>query len=394
MGIPVLRKRTSIAAVLLAVTAAASGCSFFQEEDLDFEAEEPRLTEMYHETVRLNTELDAAETRLLEDCMEAQGFTMHDTSRFPRTYGTEQETFLAEAPYERFLPTVEEAERRGFWQWGSLDGAEGIADQELYAEYEAWEFAIIAESLGEEEAAAFMAGDDTLDEFFYLPAEDQYAWYVAFGGDTWATYHYPELGGPGRKTDASGEEVHTNPPPEGCLRETIEAVYGELRSVPNEEEGWNDWISRPTPPVGDWEAMDERYTERTADAEADLLDCLEDRGSTGWEFNNGALPIREYLVAAGETVNPADKGTETTGPWPEIPDEVPDVSDVEGWLAFERDLAVDVAECGDESGFRDTAEKAWQQAQLRFHLDIEDETYAWQEEMRGYLETAQEVIGE
>jgi hypothetical protein len=51
------------------------------------------------------------------------------------------------------------------------------------------------------------------------------------------------------------------------------------------------------------------------------------------------------------------------------------------------------AECGDESGFRDAADRGWEHAQLRFYLDIEDETYAWQEEMREYLEQAQEVIG-
>lgn len=35
---------------------------------------------------------------------------------------------------------------------------------------------------------------------------------------------------------------------------------------------------------------------------------------------------------------------------------------------------------------------AWEQAQLRYYLDIEDGTSAWQEEMRGYLANAQEVI--
>lgn len=48
--------------------------------------------------------------------------------------------------------------------------------------------------------------------------------------------------------------------------------------------------------------------------------------------------------------------------------------------------------CGEESGYREAGDEAWKQAQLRHYLDIEDDTYAWQDEMRGYLERAQEVI--
>jgi len=389
------RTRIATAALIAMTLAAASGCAWFEpeEEDLDFAAYEDRLTDMYNESVRLNTELDEAESRMIQDCMEEQGFTLHDADSFPQTLEAEQDTFLGEAPYEHFLPTVAEAERRGFWHWGGLDGAEDLVDEDLYAEYEAMQTAMMAEMLGPELAEEFMAGTGELAEFYYLPPEDQYAWYVAFGGEAWAAENHPDVGGGGQKEDASGEPLYLSPPPAGCRLETIEAVYGELRSAENEEEGFTDWISRPEPPNGDWEAMDQRYAERVGDAGPAFLDCLADRGSTGWEFENDALHVIEYLTAAGETVSSSDLGTDDGGPWPEVPDAVPDLDDVEGWLEFERDLAVDFAECADESGYREAAEHAWEQAQLRYYLDIEDDTYAWQEEMRGYLTKAQEVIG-
>ncbi|MFC3495297.1 hypothetical protein [Glycomyces rhizosphaerae] len=390
MGFPLLLKRIGIAAAVLALTAAA-GCSWFEEpeEDLDFAAYEGRLTDMYNESNRLTAELDESEARIIQDCLEEQGFTLHDPGIFNSMVPPETDNLLGAPPYDTFLPTVEEAERRGFWQWAALDGAEDF-DAALYAEHEAELQAELALSMGEELAAEMFT--DELDEFYLQDPADQFAWYVAYGGDTWAAAKYPDLGGPGTKTDASGEGVYVNPPPEGCLLEMVEAVYGEFQASENEEEGWTDWLYRPEPPNGDGQAMHERYAERTADAEGPLLDCLADRGSTGWEFQNDRILVREYLVAAGETVNPADIGTETTGPWPEVPEEVPDVADVEAWLAFERDLAADFAACGDESGFREAADHAWEQAQLRYYLDIEDETYAWQEEMRGYLANAQEVI--
>ncbi|WP_205323866.1 hypothetical protein [Glycomyces sp. YM15] len=392
-----LRKRIGTAALTASVLTAASGCAWFEgeEEHLDFAAYDGRLTEMYNESIRLTTELDAAEARIVQDCLETQGFTLHDQARFENMVPAERESFLGEPEYAAFLPTVEDAERRGFWQWAALDGAQE-AEPELYAEWLIEQEAFLAATLSPEFAAQaleVLSGEATeLDEFYLQDPEDQYAWYVAYAGEPWAADNHPELAGD--SADPSGGDAYGGPPPEGCLLEMIEAVYGELEPVENEEEGFTDWISRPEPPTGDGQGLHERYVVRTADAEADLLDCLDERGSTGWEFQNGRILVREYLVASGETVNPADIGTPTTGAWPEIPAEAPDVTDVEGWLGFERELAVDFAECGDESGYRAAAAEAWEQAQLRYYLDIEEETYAWQDGMRGYLEAAQEVIGE
>jgi hypothetical protein len=397
MGIPVLRKPVGAFVLTAIVLAAASGCSWLQgeEENLDIAAYDDRITEMYNESNRLKAELDAAETRIVQDCLEAQGFELHDPAEFESFVPTERETFVGGAPHEDFLPEVADAERRGFWHWTAVPGAQE-AELEPYGEWLIEQEAFLAESFSAgfaEEMVQGMAGEETeLDEFYLREPEDQFAWYTAYAGEDWAAYQHPELTG---AEEDGGDESFGAPRPEGCYLEMVEAVYGELTPVENEEDGFTDWIARPEAPAGDGQALHERYQERMDDsgAESDLLDCLDERGAAGWEFESGRLQVREYLVAAGELAV-TDDGGSTDGPWPEIPAETPAEDDVDGWLAFERALAVDFAECGDASGYREAADAAWAQAQLRYYLDIEDETYAWQEEMKGYLEQAQEVIGE
>jgi hypothetical protein len=382
----VLRKRIALA---LALPLAASGCSLFEreEEDLDFDAYADELTDMYNEGVRLDMELTAAEARIVQDCLERQGFTVHSPDEFAYFGLTERETFLDEGPYETFLPTVEEARLRGVFQWVNLDGAETIEDGVPWAAHEA---SMAAQGMSDSPPEGVGTG-----EFFELSPEEMYDWYVAYGGETWAEYQQGYLVGiDASKTDASGEQVYVNPPPGGCELEMVEAVYGEPEEQDNAEESFNDWVWRPEQPGGDWEAMNERYTERTEDAEAPLLDCLDERGFGGWEFHNGHLAVHDYLFESGEGQHPYHSYEDEGGAWPDPPEDVPDESDTQGWLDFEREQTVVLAECGDESGYREAAVHAWEQAQLRYYLDIEDDVYAWQEEMRGYLATAQEVIGE
>ena len=387
MGFPVLRQRIGTAFLTALTLTAASGCSWFAEEDLDFTANEARLTDMVNEGIRLTEELDAAEGRIIQDCLEEQGFELHDTDLLAGTVEPERETFHDSGPYEQFLPTEEEAALRGYWQWVNINDSEELADSQLQAANEAH---LLAEGFPSEEEMS------TIPEFFYQPAADQYDWYVAYGGDTWAASNYSDLGGPGLKTDASGEEIYINPKPEGCLLQMAEAVYGGFTAVDNAEEGWTDWTWKPEQPMFQGGDLEEAYAERVAEAgvEDDFLDCLDERGWGGWEFTDGYLAVNEFLHEAGEGEQPTSSYSGSAGSWPEPPENVPAADDFEGWLAFERGFALDVVGCGDETGFRAAAEHAWQQEQLRRYLDIEDATYAWQEQMRGYLAQAQEAIGE
>jgi hypothetical protein len=384
--VPERHSAASKAAAVAVLALVAPGCSWFEEDDLDFAANEARLTDMVNEGIRLNEDLNAAESRIVQDCLEEQGFELHDEDLLAGWAETERDSFLDTAPYEQFLPTEEEAALRGYWQWTNIEDAEVLADDELQAASDAHLIELGFSELESEE----------LPEFFYLPAADQYAWYVAYGGDTWAASKYSDLGGPGLKTNASGEDIYINPRPEGCLLEMVESVYGGFTAVDNEEEGWTDWTWRPEQPMITGGDLEKDYAERVADSgtEGDFLDCIDESGWGGWEFADGYLAVNEFLHEAGEGERPTSSYEDSDGTWPDPPHEVPAADDFEGWLAFERGFALDVVGCGDETGFRAAAEHAWQQVQLRRHLDIEDATYAWQEQMRAYLEQAQEVIGE
>jgi hypothetical protein len=387
--------RTKAAAIGLAVLCTASGCSWFagepEDEYLDYEEYEQQLTDTWNESQRLVQELDEAESRILQACMETQGFELHDPYELEGMPTGERESFMDQPPYEWFLPTVEDARRRGFWQWTSIDGYETVeGGDELDAEWSEFQadmgWAMVMVTLDGE--------DDELPEFFSQTEEEQYAWYVAFGGETWAAASYSYLIGiEGTGTEEDGPGENLPPPPGGCQLQMLEAVYGQ-EALDDMEEGWTAADLRPEPPNGDWTAMTDRYTEGTADAEGDLLDCLEDRGHKGWEFYEGQLFVHSYLSEAGDgeyaLTSYPDAGTK----WPDPPGDVPDPDDPQGWLDFERALAVDFAECGDASGYRAAAVDAWQQAQLHYYLEVEGATFVWQNDMRDLITKAQEALGE
>jgi hypothetical protein len=369
-------------AFVLALPLAASGCAFFapeEEEDLAFAEYEQQLTETYNEGVRLEAELDAAEDRIVQDCLEAQGFTVHDPWEFRVEPVVERETFLDTPSYDWFLPSVEDAERRGFWQWTTLYAPETVEDGDaLMAEWDA------AQAEMGWVTIEFTDEEQEEHEFFGLTDAEQFAWYVAYGGQEWAELYHPDLAG----IEIEESEGEIEIPTGGCRLEMIEAVYGGL------EEGEDAYSPRPTRPDGDWTRMKERYAEETADAEDGFLDCLEGRGQDGWEFFEGEILVHSYLSAAGEGDYALNEYPDAGVRWPDPPDDLPEADDVQGWLDYERGLAADFAECGDESGYREAAVHGWQQAQLRYYLDIEGAVFAWQDEIRELIAKAQEVIGE
>jgi len=373
--------RVTTGAAVAALALNASGCAWFEpeEEDLDFAANEVRLTDMYNESVRLGEELDEAEARIVQDCLEEQGFEAHDPYQFDTSSDEERDTFLGEAPYETFLPSEEEARTRGFWQWTVFDEAEETSDEVLRGAYEDYWLGLGGVAVGE---------PDPIPEFYLLAPEDQYAWYVAYRGEAWASESYGDLL-PGYEPDES-EEISTNPPPEGCLLEMIDAVYGGLDEADDTGEGW-EW--QPAQPTYIGESLGGEYTDRIVGAEVDFLDCLDESGWGGWEFTDGYLAVSEFLYEAGEGEHSVYSYSEAEGSWPDPPSDLPEPDDFQGWVEFERGFAVDVVACGDETGFREAAEHAWQQVELRHYLDIEDDTYAWQEAVRDDIAKAQEVIG-
>lgn len=394
-------------AVALAATAACSGGDGTDGPGGDEGGgtaagsfDEARLVEMVNETHRLTAELDAVELRLMQRCLEDRGFTVHDQLYFaPQPEPAETETLFDYYPYDGWLLEKEEAERFGFGSWSWTD--EG-RDSDLAAEYDEYRGVETGDGDGAFAAGSPEAGGAGFenDAFEALSPQDQYDWYVAFYGEAIAADENGYLVGEDRapaeeadegEIDMDEQPDYVEPEPGGCKREMIDALYEGLELVVEGGEGEEYsaayWHYRPATPTEDFAAMAEvktRYRERIAGAEGDLVDCLAERGRPGWAFDEeGSLPISDYLYELYT-------GEADVHDHPDLPDDAP--ADYEGKLAFEIALAVDVAECGDETGFRETAHQAHEDTQADYYLSIETETYAWQDQIRGILTHAQELL--
>ncbi|MCH7232215.1 hypothetical protein L0U85_15320 [Glycomyces sp. L485] len=124
---------------------------------------------------------------------------------------------------------------------------------------------------------------------------------------------------------------------------------------------------------------------------------MAERGRGEWRFaedgrlHTASYGLRFYLDGRSGIDESFESEGETEIPEaPALPDDIP--ADFDDKRAYEADIAVDFAECGDETGYRQTATEAWEAAHAEQYAAIEAETYAWQEEMRADIERAQDLI--
>ncbi|MFC3495938.1 hypothetical protein [Glycomyces rhizosphaerae] len=352
------------------------------------------LVEMVNESARLDKELARAEDRIIAECLAAQGFTVHDLRYMGQYEPHEVEALTDFRPTDEFLPEVDVAAEWGFGWWAET--AEMFDSQETQDYYEAtW--------------AAEYEDEPVFDnsDFESLPSDEQRAWSVAYQGEE-ATAGL-EYTGEAPEDDTSSDDgslefgdgaVESIPKPGGCQLEMIEALYGEPQQVAVDEEGdLFHWVWRPEMPLVDVDAIDTEYAARMVDAQPAFLTCTADRGYPGWEFNEtGRLAMRDYssLLYTGEIYEeepipgedppPAD----TNPPVPDLPEDVP--ADFEDKRAYEVEMAVAFAECGDESGYRETATATYDAVTAEQYAAIEVDMYAWQDEIRGFTTKAQELI--
>jgi hypothetical protein len=357
--------------------------------------EETRLVDMVNESARLLYELESAESRIIQNCLELQGFTVHDQLWFSATEPEEQETLFGADDWGDWLPEVDEAAEFGVGSWAITDEGRASPELDAYNEHRGIDASMddAMASGGDGGGASDNAAFEALD-----PA-DQYDWYVAYFGEETAAQEFGHLTG----EDASGDggsdsgEIdlgddfdYVEPEPGGCQREMIDALYEDLHLVEDPEgQEYREatWAYRPVNPMDDfatYEEFDARYLERIAGVQGELVDCLAEHGHPGWEFDEeGSLPIADYFWELYE-------GTADVHDHPDLPDDAP--SDYEAQKAFEIAFAVELAECGDETGYRETAAQAWADTQEEYYLSIETAIYSWQEEVRAVLTKAQEVI--
>jgi hypothetical protein len=356
--------------------------------------EEDRLVTMVNESARLLYELENAENRIIQNCLEQGGFDVHDELWFI-TYEPEKQTALFnEGDWGSWMPEADEAAGYGLGQWSY--STEGASDPELDAYREHKGILDEADALGLEGGA----GLPDNSAFEALDPQEQYDWYTAFYGEATAADENgyllgddapePSNAGGDEEADFGDDFDYVQPEPGGCQREMIDALYDDLRLVEDaegQEYRTANWAWRPDNPMDaadSIEAAGAAYDEAMVPVRTALIDCLEGKGRSGWEFGEeGSLPLNEYFTELYE-------GEADVHDHPQLPDDAP--SDYEGKKEFEIAFAVDLAACGDETGYSATAAQEWADSRNDLYLSIETAVYAWQDEVRAALETAQDVI--
>lgn len=405
------------AAAALALTA---GCGMLGLGGEEPESDEARLVGMLNEGYRIEAELSAAEYRIIQNCLEEQGFTIHDQWSIMSWDAYEQESLTDYYPHEEFLLDPDEAAEYGFGQWAnSPDGWEDPASEDYYAAQEAkWE----------DEGDDWEEPDNS--EFEGQEPEDQYNWYVAFYGQEYVTQSYGTLQeytdmytGEGEYDESAegdleedfaeddgslvveNEEMYVEPKPGGCQMEMIQALYGEPTLVEETYEddgggGYSYWSYRPENPSygGEefWETIEFDYADAMGDTQYEFLDCISARGYEGWEFTEyNSLPIWEFFAElyyqnADEEERMWMSDGSSTIEVPPLPDDAG--SSYEEWKTYESKVAVDFAECGDETSYAKTSEDAYEAANLKAYSALEEDFYAWQDEMNEAIKKAQEIL--
>lgn len=380
-------RRLPVLLFVLAVSAAAAACTGDEGGERGAIEDESRLLEVVNESLRLEAELAASERRLVEDCLEAQGFTVHDEIELlDRWYVAEQASLVVDYPSD-FLPDPETAAAFGFQQWAySVAGWATGAGEELNEA---------------SELPMFEVDNTAFDD---LPLEDRRAWYAAYAGEEYTSAF---AGAPSSaEADTGGDDgtIDIDPgqqeavAPGGCLLDMVEALYGEAEPVAATGGAvgtvWT-WGPRSPQEEADWAAMREAYRAAAGEPETAFLDCIAAGGWGDWEFDGtGSLPIAAYFnqiyYAGSEIVVVEDGLVVEPGSVPEPPADLP--GDLESQKAYEIDMALGFLDCAETTGYREDAEAAYRQVQLDVFLDLDEEMYVYQDELRAAIADAQDAI--
>lgn len=408
------------AATVLALTAGCGMLGIGAEEEA---SEEERLIEMLNESRRIESELRAAEFRIVQNCLEAAGHTVHEPWEMQPWEEPEQDSLSWGYPHEEFLIDPDEAAEYGFGHWANAPDAWETDEAQDYwaAEEEEWQ------------------GDDYEEpdttDWDALSPEEQYAWYVAYQGEEYVQdQHGSEqeyvdmMSGEGEEfseEDLTEEELaaleeedsgeinvesemdYEEPKPGGCQLEMIEALYGEPRMV---EDSWNEegesgtytyWEYQPPNPMyGDsqetmWEDIEAEYTSAVIDLQDQFIDCITPLGYEGWEFTEyNGLPLWEFFNSLYYQDAPEEEREMMVGDidveLPPMPDDIG--STYEEWKAYEIQMAVDFGKCGKEVGYAEASEKAYDEAHIKAYSAVEEAVYSWQQDMRDVITKAQEQL--
>ncbi|MFG3339259.1 hypothetical protein [Glycomyces sp. NPDC048151] len=376
----------------LAAAAAAAACTGEKDDDPGAVDDEAGLLAVVNENLRLEAELADAERRLVVDCLEAQGFAVHDEMELAlRWQVAEQDALVETYPFEGFLHEPGYAAEWGFGQWAYSDeGYESGADEE------------------HNEAFAADSPITTVDNaaFYELSYDDIRAWRAAYAGEEYASMGDGLTAGDATADASDDGEIAIAPElqeaarPGGCLLDMIESLYGAPEAVAaNGATAGTVWSWGPRSPqeAADWDALREAYRAAVVEPETAFLDCVEAGGWGDWEFDRtGSLPVNAYfnkIYYPGQDFIVYDDDGLLVDPQaaPEPPDDLG--TDFEAQKAHEIAMAVAFDDCAETTGYREDAEAAYRQVQLDLFLTMDEELYAYQDDLRTAVEAAQEAIG-
>jgi hypothetical protein len=367
-------------ALLIPPLALLASCSLFGDDATGIDDEDlARIHTMLDENASLTVQIVDAQHRLILDCVEQQGHTVHD--RHAEVMWNFQKLALtsAESRAMPWLPDRAIAEEWGIGAWTST--------ADMYGSDEQLEFESLSGSV-----PSFALTDNSA--FEALADEDQFDWYVAYFGRERAIVDHGHLIGEGGFGGAGG--LLGSVEPAGCMGEITEALGLTPEFIPQpgfgEDVGtWSTFPRAPGSDVLDGSAFsDDLRAARTR--EQDLIDCLDNAGWGEWGFAaDGSLNLRTFVDSAYYTAHSGGPDTFKEGV-PESPSDVP--ADFASRRTWEIGFALDVHECVDETEFREDAVRAWNEVYGVHLLELESDIYAWQEAMRETIAHAQTLLGE
>lgn len=375
--------RWASVAALAAALPLTAGCQLLGTDEDDGDIDLPHLDSMLEESGRLIAELVDSQGRLILDCMEEAGHSVHDENEIVMWDFQKHLLPDVEAGSLPWLIDRELAADWGFGVWSSWG--------DMYGSEEHHEFEALAYG---EEVTTFAMTDNSA--FESLSETERFDWYVAYYGEPRTRVDHGYLVDDFTSTGPGG--LIGSVEPEGCMGEVTAALDLEPEFVPQPDFGdeAGTWSTFPVPPGLDTLTSgaldDEVRAARTGDEE--FLACLEEAGWGQWDFNEaGSLNARHYIeLAYGMTTDAAFPAPEehTAGVPGELPADVP--TDADGRQEWESGFALDIWDCVDRTGLEADAEQAWANAYGAELLELEEEIYAWQEDMRGLINEAQDLL--
>ncbi|QSB04550.1 hypothetical protein [Natronoglycomyces albus] len=366
------RTKITVATGAALVVALGSGCGVFGGDDSDERnPEESKYLQILNDGIDLENQLSEHEARFLRQCMEDQGFDIHDPLETEAHPEPERDNLTEENPSMPVLLSVEEAEENAFGMWRE------------------------APQSGEGPGDGPQRGSDNY-EFFEQPADYQRDYYTALYGTELMEYRSPWLVQEVEE-DAVSEtgSMGTEPKPEGCKGDMVDAVYGggQIVSETVTDDEWSYFTYRPEmPQLMTWnEQVESMRTDEVVETQLAFETCLADNGQGEWEFDEqGAMQVDVYFTmlyfGTSEALGSDD--------WYQGPSPDPSLSDYEEIRAHEFDLAGTFAECNEETEASDVIGGAWLELQLEQMRDLESEFVAWQDQMKEHLQDLQALLSQ